>query len=115
MTRSLVRAFIVLIAMACILYGMVGSAAAQIPMGPYFQTLQQDSSIAKSIDRGKDLFNNLGCAGCHPRGGTIGGTSVNVAGQRVPIPIPALKGAAMHYPRLSMTGFAATIGVMNDL
>ena len=102
MNRMLARIMMVLIALAL----LAGTAyAQQIPMGPYFQTLKQDSSIADAAERGKELFAKLGC----------GGRSVNVAGQRVPIPIPALKGAAMHYPRLSMTGFAATIGVMNDL
>lgn len=86
-----------------------------IQMGPYFQTLKADESIDKSIDRGKALFNNLGCGGCHPRGGTIGGVQRNVAGDVVPIPVPDLRGAALHYPRLSMTGFAANIGIMNDL
>ena len=87
----------------------------EVPMGPYFQTLKPDKSIADSIARGRKHFNELGCAGCHPRGGTIGGTALDVAGNRVPIPIPALKGAALHYPRLSMTNFVANIGIMNDL
>ncbi len=96
------------------------AAAAQqqrraIQMGPYFQTLKADASIDASIDRGKQLFNQLGCGGCHPRGGTIGGVQRNVAGDVVPIPVPDLRGAALHYPRLSMTGFAANIGIMNDL
>ncbi len=115
MTRMLARTFVVLMAVACVLYVTSGTASAQIPMGPYFQTLQQDASIADAIERGMAQFAALGCGGCHPRGGTIGGTSLNVAGQRVPVPIPALKGAALHYPRQSMTGFAATIGIMNDL
>lgn len=95
----------------------VSPAVAQkaIIMGPYFQTLQPDQSIEDSIKRGQDLFNKIGCAGCHPRGGTIGGTARDVAGNPVPIPIPSLIGAALHYPRMSMTGFAATIGIMNDL
>ena len=84
-------------------------------MGPYFQTLQKDASIAAAIKRGKRQFNQLGCAGCHPRGGTIGGTARAVDGSPVPVPIPQLVGAALHYPRLSMTGFAANIGIMNDL
>jgi hypothetical protein len=95
----------------------VSPAAAQkgITMGPYFQTLQPEKSIEDSIKRGEALFNKLGCAGCHPRGGTIGGTARDVAGNPVPVPIPSLIGAAIHYPRMSMTGFAATIGIMNDL
>ncbi len=115
MNRKLTRTLTVLMAAAFVLYGAYGTASAQIPMGPYFQTLQSDASIADAVDRGKTLFNNLGCAGCHPRGGTIGGTAMDVGGNRVPVPIPALKGAALHYPRQSMTGFAATIGIMNDL
>jgi hypothetical protein len=87
----------------------------EIAMGPYFQTLRVDDSIENAIKRGQKLFNELGCAGCHPRGGTIGGTAVDVTGNRVPVPIPDLRGAALHYPRLSMTGFAANIGIMNDL
>lgn len=117
MNRILGRTVVALLAMTLVLGGTYGTAVAQkaVPMGPYFQTLQKDQSIALSIDRGKQLFNQLGCGGCHPRGGTIGGTAVNVAGQRVPVPIPALKGAALHYPRLSMAGFASNIGIMNDL
>ena len=115
MNRFVPRVMPVLIATVLVLYSMLGMASAQVPMGPYFQTLKQDRSIANAVDRGKTLFNDLGCGGCHPRGGTIGGTALNVAGQRVPVPIPALRGAALHYPRLSMTGFAANIGIMNDL
>ena len=115
MFRVLTRATVALVAGMCVLGGAYGTASAQVTMGPYFQTLQADNTIADSIERGKQIFRQLGCAGCHPRGGTIGGTALNVAGQRVPVPIPALKGAALHYPRQSMTGFAATIGIMNDL
>ncbi len=115
MFRFLTTATVALVAGMCVLGGAYVTASAQVPMGPYFQTLQADNSIADSIERGKQIFNQLGCGGCHPRGGTIGGTALNVAGQRVPVPIPALKGAALHYPRQSMTGFAATIGIMNDL
>lgn len=86
-----------------------------IPMGPYFQTLRRESSILDAVERGRKLFNKIGCAGCHPRGGTIGGTALDVAGNRVPIPIPTLRGAALHYPRISMAGFAANIGILNDL
>ena len=118
MHRVSMRALVALTAVVFILYGTYGTASAQrktVPMGPYFQTLQRDATIADSMERGKVLFNELGCAGCHPRGGTIGGTALNVAGQRVPVPIPALKNTALHYPRLSMVGFAANIGTMNDL
>ncbi len=87
----------------------------ELAMGPYFQTLKPDDRIDVSIARGQKLFNELGCAGCHPRGGTIGGTAVDATGNRMDIEIPTLRGAALHYPRRAATGFLATIGTMNDL
>lgn len=86
-----------------------------IQMGPYVQTLKQGDSIEASIARGQELFNSLGCAGCHPRGGTIGGVANDVTGNRMNIPIPDLHGAALHYPRIAGPGFIATIGTLNDL
>lgn len=86
-----------------------------IQMGPYFQTLKHNDSVENAIQRGQELFNKLGCAGCHPRGGTIGGTAVTATGLRMNIPIPSLIGAAKHYPRIAGPGFLATIGTMNDL
>ena len=87
----------------------------ELAMGPYFQTLKPDDRIDVSISRGQKLFNELGCAGCHPRGGTIGGTAVDATGTRMNIEIPTLRGAALHYPRRAASGFMATIGTMNDL
>jgi cytochrome c len=87
----------------------------ELVMGPYFQTLKADDRINASIARGQKLFNELGCAGCHPRGGTIGGTAVDATGNRMNIEIPTLRGAALHYPRRAASGFMATIGTMNDL
>ncbi len=87
----------------------------EMVMGPYFQTLKPDDRIDASIARGQKLFNELGCAGCHPRGGTIGGTAVDASGNRMNIEIPTLKGAALHYPRRAASGFMATVGTMNDL
>lgn len=87
----------------------------ELAMGPYFQTLKPNDRIDTSIARGQKLFNELGCAGCHPRGGTIGGTAVDASGNRMNIEIPALKDAALHYPRRAASGFMATIGTMNDL
>ena len=55
----------------------------------------------------------LGCAGCHPRGGTIGGVANDVTGNRMNIPIPDLHGAALHYPRIAGPGFIATIGTLH--
>lgn len=87
----------------------------ELVMGPYFQTLKSDDRIDASIARGQKLFNEQGCAGCHPRGGTIGGTAVDATGNRMNIPIPTLRGAALHYPRRAASGFMGTIGTMNDL
>ena len=87
----------------------------ELAMGPYFQTLKADDRIDASIARGQKLFNEQGCAGCHPRGGTIGGTAVDATGNRMNIEIPTLKGAALHYPRRAASGFMATVGTMNDL
>ena len=87
----------------------------ELAMGPYFQTLKPNDRIDASIARGQKLFNELGCAGCHPRGGTIGGTAVDASGNRMNIEIPGLKDAALHYPRRAASGFMATIGTMNDL
>lgn len=87
----------------------------ELAMGPYFQTLKPNDRIDVSIARGRKLFNELGCAGCHPRGGTIGGTAVDASGTRMNIQIPTLRGAALHYPRRAASGFMATIGTMNDL
>ena len=87
----------------------------ELVTGPYFQTLKSDDRIDTSIARGHQLFNELGCAGCHPRGGTIGGTAVDATGNRMNIEIPTLRGAALHYPRRAASGFMATVGTMNDL
>lgn len=99
--------------------GMASSAGAQgktkLIMGPYFQTLKSNDFVDASIARGRKLFNELGCAGCHPRGGTIGGTAVDATGNRMNIEIPTLRNIALHYPRRAASGFMATIGTMNDL
>ena len=86
-----------------------------ITPGVYTETLKPGDSIDTSIARGRKLFNDLGCAGCHPRGGTIGGTAAMVDGTRMPIPIPDLRGAADHYPRIAGPGYVATIGILNDM
>jgi hypothetical protein len=89
----------------------------QIQPGVYATTLKTGDSIDASIARGKKLFNDIGCAGCHPRGGTIGGTAFDVAGNRFPIPIPRLRGSALHFPRIGMGPARAvlTLGQLNDL
>ncbi len=94
--------------------GQVGKAS-ELKPGPYMSTLKPEDRIEAAIGRGQKLFNDLGCAGCHPRGGTIGGTAVDATGNRMNIPIPSLQGVALHYPRIAGTGFLATIGIMNDL
>lgn len=86
-----------------------------ITPGPYMQTLKPMDNVDEAIARGRKLFNDLGCAGCHPRGGTIGGTAIDATGNRMNLPIPDLRGAALHYPRIAGTGFVATVGMMNDL
>ncbi|MDP6366254.1 MAG: hypothetical protein QF787_08905 [Nitrospinota bacterium] len=85
---------------------------------PFFFTQKRDgwgSSIAVSVKRGKKVFRDVGCVGCHPRGRTVGGTAVDVMGNRNPVPIPTLIGAAEHFPRLSPAGQVINLGQMNDL
>lgn len=89
--------------------------AKEIKPGVYMETLKPGDGIDASIGRGRKLFNDLGCAGCHPRGGTIGGTAKMYDGNRMPIPIPDLRGAALHYPRIAGTGYVATVGILNDM
>ncbi|MBI3634692.1 MAG: hypothetical protein HY216_00565 [Candidatus Rokubacteria bacterium] len=98
----------------------VGPATAQaqqkeIKPGVYMDTLKPGDGIDASIARGRKQFNDLGCAGCHPRGGTIGGTARMYDGNMMPIPIPDLRGAALHYPRIAGTGYVATVGILNDM
>lgn len=89
----------------------------QIQPGVYAMTLKTGDSIDAAIERGKKFFNEIGCAGCHPRGGTIGGTAFDVAGNQFPIPIPELRGSALHFPRIGMGPARAvlTLGQLNDL
>lgn len=89
----------------------------QIQPGVYAMTLKRGDSVDAAIARGRRLFNRIGCAGCHPRGGTIGGTAFDVAGNPFPIPIPALRGSALHFPRIGMgpTRAVLTLGQLNDL
>jgi photosystem II stability/assembly factor-like uncharacterized protein len=109
---------------AALIVGMASSAHAgqvaqkqEILMGPYFETLKPGDSVEASIKRGEKLFNELGCAGCHPRDGSLGEgvTAVDVTGNRLPIPIPDLRGGALHYPRIAGPGFVATLGMLNDM
>jgi len=85
-------------------------------MGKFFDTHKSGDTIEAAIQRGQEVFNKLGCAGCHPRGGTIGGTAVTSTGMRMPVPIPQLIGAAIHFPRMATPkGIAVDLGMMNDL
>src|SRR5574341_2604851 len=100
---------VVLLAAGSAEAGQAGRAS-ELKLGPYMNTLRPNDGIEASIQRGQKLFNDLGCAGCHPRGGTIGGTAVDATGNRMNIEIPTLKGAALHYPRRAASGFMATVG-----
>ena len=117
--RGAVRWVVTAAVAAAVLLGQPESGTAQqkkeIPMGPYHETLKPNDSIDAAIARGRTLFNDLGCAGCHPRGGTIGGTARDFAGNPVPIPIPPLKDAALHFPRVAGPGILVNLGQMNDL
>lgn len=112
------------LAAALTLPGAPSEAATQITKKksvtppPFFFTQKRDgwgSSISASVNRGKKVFRDLGCVGCHPRGRTVGGTAVDVMGNRNPVPIPTLIGAAEHFPRLSPAGQVINLGQMNDL
>ena len=73
---------------------MIPSAAqaaekkATITPPPFFFTQQRDASVKDSVTRGKKIFRDIGCVGCHPRGRTVGGTAVDIMGFRNPVPIP---------------------------
>jgi hypothetical protein len=85
-------------------------------MGKYFDKHQGGDNIDAAIQRGEKIFNDIGCAGCHPRGGTIGGTAVTSTGMKMPVPIPELKGSALHMPRTATPkGILVNLGQMNDL
>ncbi len=113
--------FIVLALVAALALPMAASEAArQIPkktlMPPsFFFTQKRDNSVVTSVKRGKKVFRDVGCTGCHPRGRTVGGTAVDVMGNRNPFPIPTLVGAAEHFPRLSAAGQVINLGQFNNL
>ena len=73
----------------------------EILMGPYFETLKPGDSIEESIKRGSSLGEGV--------------TAVDATGNRMPIPIPDLRGVALHYPRIGGSGFIATLGMLNDM
>ena len=114
--------FIVLALVAALALPMAASEAARqiakkktLTPPPFFFTQKRDSSVANSVKRGKKHFRDIGCVGCHPRGRTVGGTAVDVTGNRNPVPIPTLVGAAEHFPRLSPAGQVINVGQFNDL
>ena len=84
--------------------------------GGWFKERQGKDTAAAAIERGRKIFNEIGCAGCHPRGGTIGGRARNIVGKLSPREIPDLHGAASHFPRVA-TGKKklVTLGQMNDV
>jgi len=85
--------------------------------GAWFKERQRSADTAvAAIERGRKIFNEMGCAGCHPRGGTIGGRARNILGKLSPRPVPDLHGAASHFPRVA-TGkkILVTLGQMNDI
>lgn len=114
-----VAGFVAPSASVCPACSTTGVALAQqkkeVKPGVYMETLKPGDNIDASIARGRKAFNDLGCAGCHPRGGTIGGTAKMVDGNPMPIPIPDLRGAANHYPRIAGSGYVATVGILNDM
>lgn len=112
---SVFLSLLLVLSLPALLHAQQKAKRKELALGPYMQTLKADDSVDAAVARGQKLFNELGCAGCHPRGGTIGGTAVDASGNRMNIEIPTLRGAALHYPRRAATGFMATIGMMNDL
>jgi len=81
----------------------------------FFFTQRRDSTVVDSVKREKKNFRDVGCVGCHPRGRTVGGTAVDVMGNRNPVPIPTLVGATEHFPRLSPANQIISVGQFNDL
>ena len=84
--------------------------------GAWFKQRQGKDTAAAAMERGRKIFNEIGCSGCHPRGGTIGGRARNILGKLSPREIPDLHGAASHFPRVA-TGKKklVTLGQMNDV
>ncbi len=84
--------------------------------GAWFKEHQKGDTAAAAIERGRNIFNELGCGGCHPRGGTIGGITKNILGKTSPRPIPDLHGAAHHFPPVATPKkVLVSLGQMNDL
>lgn len=46
----------------------------------------------EALSLGEELYNSYGCAGCHPKGRTIGGKAMDM-------PIPSLKGVKERFPK----------------
>lgn len=74
---------------------------------------KENDSVAAGLERGEKLFNTIGCANCHPKGGTTGGS---VSMMDMEIPIPTLKGAAAHFPTVKGPNkMLVTLGQMNNM
>jgi|APSaa5957512535_1039671.scaffolds.fasta_scaffold96401_2 hypothetical protein len=108
-------AAVLAIALAIPFSAQAASKNKTITPPPFFMTLKRDKSVADSVKRGKKVFRSTGCVGCHPRGRTVGGTAVDVMGNRNPVPIPSLIGAAEHFPRMTAASQVVSVGQFNDL
>ncbi len=108
---------LIAVAIATILLPQLAFATHGKPhWGAWFKEHQGGDTAAAAIERGRNIFNELGCGGCHPRGGTIGGTAKNILGKTSPRPIPDLHGAARHFPRVATPKkVLVSLGQMNDL
>lgn len=74
---------------------------------------KEQDTVAAGLERGEKLFNTVGCANCHPKGGTTGGT---VSMMDMEIPIPTLHGAAAHFPTVKgPKKMLVTLGQMNNM
>jgi thiosulfate dehydrogenase len=73
---------------------------------------KENDTVAAGIERGKTLFNAIGCAGCHVNGGTTEGKVPTAKGD---MPIPSLRGVAAHYPAVrGSTKTLITLGDQNN-
>jgi cytochrome c len=69
---------------------------------------KENDTVPAGIERGKNLFNTIGCTNCHVNGGTTEGKVPTAKGET---PIPSLRGAAAHYPAVrGSTKILVTLG-----
>jgi len=74
-------------------------APKDVKPGEFIPVLKPGDTLDMAVARGREVFDNFGCAACHPGGGAGHG--------------PALRGAALHFPRV-VDGQLETIGHMNN-